>query len=214
MIAGIYQIISKSSRNCYIGSTINTEKRLREHQNAMKRGDHHSHILQRAFNKVGLDGFEFKTLIICAAKDLLLYEQNAINVFNPKYNISRNAGSVAGTKRSAEVIQRLKDSWKKRGMSEAQKRHLTEMSIGNIGRKKEISIEQRAKISATLIGRKQSVETKLKKSLATKGIKKTEEHKRKISESRLGKKRLPFSDEWKRNISLAMKARYAKKEIN
>jgi hypothetical protein len=26
MVAGIYQIVSKSSRNCYIGSTINIEK--------------------------------------------------------------------------------------------------------------------------------------------------------------------------------------------
>lgn len=214
MISGIYKIFNKSSHNFYIGSTINISKRIREHKNAMKRGEHHSHILQRAFNKYGIDEFEFKTLIICNKKDLLMYEQKALDVLKPKYNISLNAGSVSGVKRSEETIQKLKDSWKKRGISEAQKRHLAEMSIGNIGRKKEISLEQRAKISATLTGRKQSDEVKLKKSLATKGIKKTEAHKIKISEAHLGKKRPPFSDEWIRNMSLAMKARYAKKEIN
>jgi len=38
-----------------------------------------------------------------------------------------------------------------------------------------------------------------------KGYKQTEEHKRKISESKKGKKRPPFSEEWRKNLSEAHK---------
>ena len=204
MTAGIYQIISKTSQKFYIGSSMNIDKRLREHRNALKRGAHHSHILQKSFDKYGMNGFEFKTLIICDPKNLLMYEQKSLDVLKPKYNISKNAGNVAGIKRRPETIQKMIDSWAARGPSEAQLRHMQDLAIARTGKKRPPMTEaQKEKLRAANLGKKQSEETKAKKSLATKGLKKTEEHKAKIAAAHTGKKRAPFSAEWIEKLRLA-----------
>lgn len=208
IVSGIYQIISKASQNFYIGSSMNIDKRLREHRNALKRGAHHSHILQRSFSKYGMGGFEFKTLIICEPKDLLMYEQRTLDILQPKYNISKNAGSAAGIKRRPETIQKLIDSWAARGPSEAQLRHMQDLAIARTGKKRPPMTEaQKEKLRAANLGKKQSEETKAKKSLATKGLKKTEEHKAKIAAAMTGKKRAPFSAEWIEKLRLSSTGR-------
>lgn len=73
--------------------------------------------------------------------------------------------------------------------------------------------EIRNKISASLIGKTHSDETKEKMSLAligndrAKGLTHSEEHNQKIGLSKVGKKRKPFSDEWKKKISLGGKGK-------
>lgn len=52
--SGIYQIQSKiKPERIYIGSTINVKKRESIHLGNLKRNKHHSHKLQRHYNKFG-----------------------------------------------------------------------------------------------------------------------------------------------------------------
>lgn len=185
MTSGIYQIINKSSRNCYIGSTINIDKRIREHQNSLKRGDHHSHILQRAFNKYGLDGFEFKTLIICKPENLLMYEQRAIDSFLPDYNISKTAGSLAGIKKRPETLKKLSEAQKKAGTTQARLKHLKDMAAANVGKKRApMSEEQKQKLRFANLGKKHNPEAILKLRAAFIGRVVSEQTRQRMSEAR------------------------------
>jgi hypothetical protein len=71
MTCGIYRITNTIDNKSYIGSSINIEKRWREHNNSLLRGQHHSSHLQRAYNKYGLDAFGF-LLVEETSRDLLL----------------------------------------------------------------------------------------------------------------------------------------------
>jgi group I intron endonuclease len=51
MTIGIYKISSNKSLKVYIGSSINIEKRFRDHIDSLLKGDHHSSKLQAHFTK-------------------------------------------------------------------------------------------------------------------------------------------------------------------
>ncbi len=74
-MSGIYKILNKSNNKCYIGSTINFNDRRNLHFSKLKRGKHHSIILQRAYDKYGIDNFEFIILEECENDNLLEREQ-------------------------------------------------------------------------------------------------------------------------------------------
>jgi len=71
--------------------------------------------------------------------------------------------------------------------------------------RKFLSEKHKQKISETLKGHKTPEETKKKISNTLTGRKLSEEHIRKMGESRKGKKRPPFSKEWKKKISKSKK---------
>lgn len=108
MISGIYAILSPSGE-LYIGSSQNIYKRWGQHQYHLIRKTHHNRYLQAAWEKYkGL--FEFYILLICAPKDLILYEQQFLDFYTPKYNISKYANrnfNALGVKRSEETKQKI-----------------------------------------------------------------------------------------------------------
>ena len=85
----IYQIKNKVNGNCYIGSTVNPKNRWLQHRNELRKKDHHSFILQNAWNKYEEHNFEFCILIQCNKKDMIDYE-NRFMAFQ-KYNVKRTA---------------------------------------------------------------------------------------------------------------------------
>ena len=106
-MSGIYKILNKSNNKCYIGSTINFNDRRNLHFSKLKRGKHHSIILQRAYDKYGIDNFEFIILEECENDNLLEREQWYFDNYHPEYNIAKIAGNTLGvisTRRKA-VIQ-------------------------------------------------------------------------------------------------------------
>ena len=144
MGSGIYTITNKDNLKIYVGSAVSLYARSIHHINALKRGTHGSHHLQRAFNLYGADCFHFTVLEYCEKDKLIEREQFYIDTLHPEYNISPTAGSQLGIKRSEET---------KKKMSIAQK--------GKV-----ITTEQRKKISAGLMGIKQSAETKQKRAIS------------------------------------------------
>lgn len=73
---GIYQITNKHNGKKYIGSSINVFKRWEQHINDLHYGVHHSHILQKDWDKHSLNDFTFEILEhVEKKKDLLKIEQ-------------------------------------------------------------------------------------------------------------------------------------------
>jgi group I intron endonuclease len=204
--AGIYEVLNVMDGRSYIGSSVRLDVRLTQHRCSLESGNHRNRFLQRAWNKDGTGAFLFRPLLYCSPKDLLLYEQICIDGLRPEYNLCRVAGSRLGTKYTPEARARLAALRKAAPRSPKQLEHLARMAEMNRGKPgRSPSAEERARISASLKGRKQSPE------LIAKRIKRgrvwSEESRAKLSATKAGKKRPTFSAEWRENMSAALKGR-------
>ena len=83
---------------------------------------------------------------------------------------------------------------------------------GSCGYTRVVSEETRQKMSENGKKRRHSVEERQKMSAAMVGIPKSNEHRRKLSESKLGKKRGPFSEEHKNKIRMSLLGKRHSKE--
>ena len=154
MNTGIYAIVNTVNGKRYIGSAVKFEKRWRGHRNDLKCGGHHSRYLQAAWNKYGSNAFEFRKLIVCSQKNLIMYEQLAIDAVRPEYNIRQKAENNLGIKFSAEARARMVLSRvgnRNYFGHECSPATRLKMSEANAGRKP--SAETRAKLSAARIGK-------------------------------------------------------------
>lgn len=88
MIGYIYSIINKVNGKRYIGKTINLDHRIYCHFNDLRKNEHHSHKLQRAFNKYGEENFivEVKEYNVPLETDLYQLEIDTIKKYDSYYN--------------------------------------------------------------------------------------------------------------------------------
>lgn len=88
IIGGVYQIINKITGDCYIGSSIDLERRRKQHlrESTWKRNPNKQ--LYKDMKQYGKDNFLFKPIWLCDPKELRKYEQLAIEKYNPKYNVN------------------------------------------------------------------------------------------------------------------------------
>lgn len=85
----IYAIKNKVNGKTYIGSTNNFYYRKSGHLSSLRKGRHHSPILQRAFNKYGESAFDFVILErVSDPTQLMVREQKYLDLFKPPYNIA------------------------------------------------------------------------------------------------------------------------------
>ena len=89
-LSGIYRILNKINGNCYIGSSLNVEKRYKHHLSILRHNSSRCSILQKAFNKYGEDNFEFQVILCCKPEYRLYYEQQLIRELNSQYNVFTN----------------------------------------------------------------------------------------------------------------------------
>lgn len=164
----IYNIRNTINDNIYIGSAIDFASRKRVHLCQLRKGNHHSISLQRAFKKYGEENMIFEIIEYVSDKSKLIQrEQFWIDFFKPTYNISKIAGSRLGVPVSEETRKKL---------SASQKKHFLKYAAWNKG-KKIHSEETKLKISNIHRGNKYNLcripskETKEKMSLAKKGKK-------------------------------------------
>lgn len=87
-MTGIYKITNKITGDCYIGQSIDIEKRWKEHINSSKNknSSEYQKILYRAFRKYGVNNFTFEILETCKRKILTEREVFWYNKFIPRYN--------------------------------------------------------------------------------------------------------------------------------
>jgi group I intron endonuclease len=128
----VYAIENTVNNRCYIGSATDYKSRWHTHRSSLRRGKHHSFILQRAWDKYGEGAFAFKVLVICAKEQRIEYENRLMPL--QSYNVLRTAkeqlvrggwhhteefrqkmaGVHKGKALSAEHRQKLADAARKR----------------------------------------------------------------------------------------------------
>jgi len=164
MKSGVYEILNLVNGKRYIGSAKSLVTRRAEHVRNLRRGGHSNPHLQSAWTKYGPAAFVFKPLLICAAKDLLFYEQRCLDAYRPEYNIARDARApMQGRKLSVEARAKIAAYATGRGHTSATKEKLR---ICNLGKGPQLSPAQQEKIHLKLRGKKRTVEQRARMSIA------------------------------------------------
>jgi len=160
--SGIYAITSCTSGKSYIGSTANLKRRLSTHRSWLARGRHPNAHLQSAWRKYDETDFLFEVLISCEPKDLIFYEQRAIDKFdsfNNGYNLRPIAESNRGRVVSPETREKLRLAHAGRKQSPEL---IAKRALGMVGTKR--SDEAKARMSKAQTGKKMSDEARAKMS--------------------------------------------------
>lgn len=193
--SGIYKIQSISFPNrVYIGSASSLKTRKAVHFNRLRNNNHHSHKLQRHFNKYGQKDLVFLIIEICGKEKLLQREQHYIDLFNPFFNICKIAGNTLNQKLSQatkDKISMAHKGRKRKPRSNETKRKISEANKGKI-----FSNETIEKMRIVQRGNKNSL-----------GHRHTEETRKKISEARKGKPGHKHTEEFKKRMSKLSKGR-------
>lgn len=207
-LTGVYAIVHIASMKRYVGSAgVSFRNRLRQHRESLKRGKHHSVLLQRAWGKYGEGAFEWRIEECTRPEFAVACEQVFIDYHksaDPQYgyNIAPIAGSARGRRHSPETREKMaaarrgqKRSPESRArMSQAQRgRTVSDAARAKMSAAKrpQQSHEQRAKNSASNRGRKCSPETCARMSAANIGRKHTPESLAKIAATSRGRKHSP-----------------------
>lgn len=204
--SGIYLIVSKiKPYRCYIGSASNFTKRWRCHISSLKRNKHHSRKLQNHFNKYSIEDLTFSIIEECSINNLIIREQFYIDSYNPYFNICPLAGRTSGVIKTPETCRKISEA--KKGKSSSRKgQNLSQITkdklrVLNIG--KVMSEETKIKIRNSLKGRSFTKEHCDKISKGSKGKAKTLQHiqNNRLAQPFLGKKKGPMSNESKKKVS-------------
>lgn len=209
MTTGIYAIRHKISRREYIGCSVNTEQRWRQHLHKLRSGKHPNQKLQNAWAKYGEGAFEFMVIEICQESELITTEQRHIEgtgCVADGYNISAKAGRErAGVKHTPEAIARMSAAHSGKTVGPEQRAKLSAALKGRT-----FSDETRAKISSAKTGKKRapfSDETRANMSFSMKGRVHSIECRAALSAAHKGK---VMSEDAKANMSAAQRKRFAK----
>jgi group I intron endonuclease len=79
--AGVYLIANKATGKVYVGSARRIRSRLQSHRTKLRAGEHHSVLLQRAWDKHGEQVFVASVLVLCDVAELRDREQLAIDAY-------------------------------------------------------------------------------------------------------------------------------------
>lgn len=158
----VYAIENTVNGHRYIGSTTNYKSRWHTHRSALRRGVHHSFILQKAWDKHGAQAFEFKLLLVCPKNQRIEYE----NLLMPLqyYNVMRTAKESfvrGGWHHSDEFKQKMSVLHKGKALTAE---HRAKLSLHRMGRIENDAFKEQAR--ARQVGVKPSTQTKQKLSAA------------------------------------------------
>jgi group I intron endonuclease len=179
-ISGIYKIVNKINKKCYMGASTNIKSRWYSHTYELKSHTHDNIHLQRAWDKYGKENFEFLIIEEIPKEQLTRKDQYYLNLCkdNPTlyYNLVYESGGF------------LDRSGKNNGFYGKTHTEATREKISKTHKGKKLTDKQKQKIS-------------INSNPWNKGGHLSEEIKQKISISKLGK---CLSENTKRKISLTL----------
>jgi group I intron endonuclease len=104
--SGVYQLICLPTRQVYIGSTSNFQRRWKEHRDDLANRYHSNYRLQRAWNIYGPSAFVFEIVERTVPSQRLLREQVWIDTLKPYFNIQSRVQPL----RNEKVYNRLQSA--------------------------------------------------------------------------------------------------------
>ena len=140
---GIYRISLPDGR-CYIGQSVNVEKRWNAHRSDLRRGVNHSPYFVRAWDKYGEAAFSFEIVEPYGDSNqpikewLSVREQHWMDSLNACFNGRPAAESMLGFRHSSETRQRIAEA--ARGISDVTR---VKMSLARKGVPRPTSMLQR-----------------------------------------------------------------------
>lgn len=210
-VSGVYRILCLVTGKVYIGSSLDTRRRIYGHRRKLIRGKHANAHLQAAWDKHGADAFVFEVVEAIYRPEFMLdAEQRHMDLHDATnrergFNIRLRAESNFGLPVSEQTRARISAAHLGHDTSAE-----TRAKIGAKHRGKTISVEARAKMSAAKLGKTLSAETRTRMSVST--LARGPEWRARLSASRmgntnsLGRKHPP---EVREKISAASKAMWA-----
>lgn len=135
-MSGIYQIYNPINNKRYIGSSINVERRLKEHLRNLEKNRHCNDHLQSAYNKYK-DVLQFQFLEECEPDECLIFEQYYLDYYKSYirefgYNIDPEA-KYAGKHLSEETKEKIRQ---KALCKKISKETIEKIRLKNLGKKR------------------------------------------------------------------------------
>lgn len=218
-VTGVYLIVCLSEKSRYVGSSSNIGFRLCRHYSDLNRNKHHNSNLQQNFNNYKAQNFRFRILEqVDSLSDYLLrkaekkwldlFVGNKIKTMNLADPMNGNAGKRF--KRNYEFREKMRQYGKENLMFGFENRATFKGQTHTLKARKKISDSHLGFLNGAW-EKKVTSEHKMKIALSLLGVKKSDEHCKKISESKKGKPNghegMKYSDEWRQNISKSLKGK-------
>ncbi len=203
-MTAIYKIRNLVNGKFYVGSSVDTRVRFQNHRRHLRKGTHHCHPLQRAWNKYGEDFFKFEIVEkVTSSDDLHAAENRWLDEHHGKaycYNLSKCADApTRGMKFSDEHKAKISaahmgNSYAKGHKQPAEQCESTRLrKLGNtnfLG--KSHTDDTKATLSKAhqgkqhRLGHTNTPEHRARQSAGMRGIKKSPEHAEKIRQRMIG----------------------------
>ena len=84
---GVYVIRYEATGSRYVGASVNTVKRIREHFYRLEKGVHRNPRLLSGYKEYGKDSFSSEVLLYCDPPTLELYGKQIVEKLQPDFNI-------------------------------------------------------------------------------------------------------------------------------
>lgn len=171
LISGIYCIENLSTNKKYIGQSVNISERWKKHISELNNGLHHNDYLQKAWNKYGIENFKFYVLEYCSIDKLNekeIYYIDYYDTLNRDKGYNLKSGGQDHNSYSTESRHKMSDSVKKSYLNS---------NLKSIRSSDAINQWKNPKIKEKITGKNNGMY----------GRHHTEEAKKKIAESKIGK---------------------------
>ena len=125
MNIGIYKIICKETGKVYIGQSRQLDQRFRNHISDLKRGKHGNPYMKKAYEKYGMDAFQFVIIEQCEVEKLSERELFWINFYD-SCNEEKGFNILKDPNHGKSMLKKWEDPEFKQKMSEKHKKRWEE----------------------------------------------------------------------------------------